>query len=136
MEASMVRLLAGLLLACFALPAQAQGPRVCDHESFFYHAIATGPVEIVPADAAKRVYSCGFFVTDKANTLDLTMMVGQGTNCATNQTVIFTLVFPNDASMSNRIDYVGPVLGDLSYALCIQTTGTGTLHGIIYWAQF
>jgi hypothetical protein len=132
----MVRLLlAGLLLVLLVAPAQAQDKHGCDNQTFFSHSVATGPIEIVPA-SDKRVYMCGFFFSQKGNTLDFSVLSGQGTNCAINQTQVFYLTLPNDAVISNRVDTVGPAVADYNYALCIQTVGTGTLAGFIYWTQF
>jgi len=131
----MKQLWLGLLALMFlALPAQAQSP--CDQATSFSHINATGPVEIAPPVASKRVYLCGMFIVQKGNTLDLNVLVGHGTNCADDQRQVMRLEFPNDVAVSNRIERVGPV-SDAGYAMCIQTTGSNAkLGGVIYWAQF
>jgi hypothetical protein len=132
----MVRLLAGLLLALLVVPAQAQERRGCDNQYFFNHSAATGPIEVVPA-SDQRVYMCGFFFSEKGNTLDFVVLTGQGTNCAVNQTQVFYLSLPNNAVISNRVDTVGQAVADYNYALCIQTVGNvGALAGFIYWSQY
>jgi hypothetical protein len=128
-------LLAGLLLVVLAVPAQAQEKRGCDQTTFFNHSAPTGPIEIAPA-SDKRIYSCGFFFSEKGNTLDFVVLTGQGVNCAINQQQIFYLTLPNDAVVSNRVDTVGQAVADYNYALCIQTVGTGALAGFLYWTAF
>jgi len=122
-----------LLSLTWAMPALAQ--QVCDQATPFNHQLPTGPVEIVPAQPNKRIYFCGFFVSARGPTLDMTVMLGQGTNCGTNTRQILFDNFPSDVAVSNRVERVGPA-GDPGYALCIQSSGTGSLTGLIYWAQF
>lgn len=123
-----------MLLVCI-VPAQAQRP--CDKFAAFTHDVATGPVEIVPADTQKRIYFCGFVLTQRGNTLDFRAMLGRGVNCATDTIQLLNLELPSDLVLVNRIESAGPS-SDYGYALCIQTTGPtgGKLGGVIYWAQF
>jgi len=116
-------------------PATAQGI-ICNQGSSFHHNNATGPVEIAPAQDGQRIILCGFIVVQKGNTLDLHVLIGQGTNCDTNQRELFYLQFPNDVAFANRgSDIFQP--GDFDYAMCIQTTGSNAqLGGILYWTQF
>jgi hypothetical protein len=126
-----------VLMLLLGLCGSASAQHACDRVMPFSHTIAsTTPVELVPAVPGQRVYYCGFMITQKGNTLDLIIMVGQGPNCATNQ-IKFTpqLSLPNDFALSSRMETVGPY-SDAGYALCIQTLGTGALCGMIYFAQF
>ena len=130
----MIRLLIGILiLLAFAIPAEAQ--RACDQVTSFFHTAPTGPVQIVPPNPSQRVYFCGFVISQRGQSLDFHVTLGQGTNCQNNPTEIVNLVFPSDVVLSNRIGTVGPS-GDYGYGLCLQTTGQGGLGGILYWAQF
>jgi len=127
-----------ILFVLLAAPgAHAQGTRPCDHMTGFKHLVPTGPVEIVPAVPGQRIYTCGFTVTQKGNTLDLIVMAGQGTNCDTNTVQITPqMELPNDVAMSTLIGTVGPST-EIGYALCIQTIGSnGKLGGLIHWSQF
>ncbi len=132
----MIRIiLAAILLVGLCGTAEAQ--RACDKTTSFKHINATGPIEVVPAVADKRIYFCGFTITQKGNTLDMIVMVGQGVNCATNTVAITPqMEFPNDFALTTRAETVGPN-SPPGYALCIQTLGTNAkLGGLIYYAQF
>lgn len=131
----MIRFVLGILiLLALAIPAEAQ--HSCDRLSFFHHVNATGPIEIIPADPTKRIYFCGFMLTQKGNTLDFEILLGHGTNCDTDTQSMMFLELPNDFALTNRIEQVGPVT-EYGWALCIKTSGSNAkLGGVIYWAQF
>jgi hypothetical protein len=128
--------LAALAFLCTGASAQT---RPCDHVSWFTHASATGPVELVPGIADARIYPCGFLLLQKGNTLDFQMWgapaggCGLGPGGAENFTPQLSL--PTDVQISTRIEKVGPSTA-LGHSMCIQTWGSGGLTGAIYWAQF
>jgi hypothetical protein len=122
-----------LLFLGMIAPAEAQNP--CNQFTRFNHAGPTGPIEVAKGDPAKRIYFCGFLLAQKGNTLDFHLLIGQGTNCSENPQQLVYLQLPNDVQLSNRIEHVGPS-GDYGYSMCLQTTGTGLLGGVLYWAQY
>ena len=135
----MIRLLLALAtLIVLTAPVAAQSTRPCQFATPFQHLTATGPVEIVPGKPDMRVYSCGFVIAQRGQSLDFRYWSAKsGTGCA-EEVVGLTPVFslPSDLVMVNRLENVGPSTPP-GHSLCIETTGgTGSLAGIIYWAQF
>lgn len=130
-----MRFVLGLGLLCLlAAPAQAQKP--CDRVVGFSHTKAVGPITLVPAVPDQRIYFCGFTITQKGNTLDLIIMVGEGKDCETSRVPLTPqLELPNNAALSSRQETV-TISSDPGAALCIQTLGNGKLGGMIYYAQF
>jgi hypothetical protein len=126
--------LAFLILIASIVPASAQRP--CDQTSTFQHDIATGPVEIVVGKPDQRIYPCGFMLTQKGNSLDFQMWSAvAGSNCVPVTFWTPRMSLPTDVAFTNRIENAGPSL-PYNNSLCIQTFGTGSLTGAIYWAQF
>jgi hypothetical protein len=123
-----------LLILVAPISAQAQ-TRPCTNAVAFKHAAPTGPIEIVAGKSNERVYYCGFVLVERGTTLDFIMLTGTGTNCGTNTINLLSLELPSDVALVNRVESVGPA-SEIGHSLCLQTSGTGKLSGIIYWAQF
>lgn len=127
------------LALSLCLCASAYGQEVsrpCNKAATFKHDLATGPIEIIPAQAGKRIYYCGFTAIQRGQTLDLIIMAGQGVNCAVNTAPITPqFEFPADTVFSTRSENGQPVVA-AGYALCVQTLGNGKLAGIVYYSQF
>jgi len=127
--------LALLLGLCGSAQAQTVS-RPCDAATYFKHEIPTGPVVVVTGEEGKRIYFCGFMVTQKGNTLDLIVTVGSGQNCSVNTIQITPqLELPNDFALTNRIE-VGQPIGPPGASLCVQTLGAGKLTGVFYFTKF
>jgi len=135
MRPVLLTLLMLLLLLCGSAHAQTIS-RACDAATYFKHEIPTGPVVVVTGEEGKRIYFCGFMVTQKGNTLDLIVTVGKGDACQINTIQITPqLELPNDFALTNRIDYGQPI-GEPGASLCIQTLGAGKLTGVFYFTKF
>lgn len=128
------------LALLFGLAMQAKGQelqRTCENRYVFSHAVATGPITVVAGEAAKRVYFCGFIIAQASQSLGFQVTMGKGTNCATG-TVPLTPMFetPSNFAMSTRIPATPPAPGSEGMSLCIQTSGTGKLSGILFYSLF
>jgi hypothetical protein len=126
-------LLAALLLAMGLHGAQAQ--QACNSIAPFRHDVATGPVNIVPGIGGQRIYFCGFVLNSKAATLDFKVWTGVGATCTGGQDLSPIWSLPNGFALVSRVPTTGPS-GNLGDGLCIQTFGTGSLTGVLYYTQF
>lgn len=134
----MIRLALLLVLTLAGSAAQAQGTRACDKVLGFAVVAATGPTEHVVGKPNQRVYPCGFFVSQKGQSLDFAMwFAAPGTNCAGDQQPVLPQIsLPSDVAIVNRTESV-TYSSPMGYSLCSQTFGsTGGLTGAIYFAQF
>ena len=128
-------LLAFLLCLCGSVQAQTTS-RPCDSGTYFSHTTPTGPVAVVTGEPGKRIYFCGFMVTQKGNTFDLIVTVGGDDDCKINKIQITPqLSLPNDFALTNRIEYGQPI-GEPGASLCVQTLGQGALAGVFYFTKF
>jgi len=123
-----------LLTVLWAVPALAQ--RQCNQLTPFSHTVPTGPVVAVPGDPTKQIYYCGFTLASKTNTLDFKIWASEAPDCS-RQSIPLTPQWslPNAFALNNRIETTGAA-SNYGSTLCFQTFGSGTLTGVIYWAQY
>src|SRR5262245_35410246 len=130
----MIRLLVAFV-ACMLMASSAMAQRQCDKVTTFAYTTATGPVEIVPGQPGLQIYYCGFALANRGPTLTIKVWGGTVGTCAVVEDFGPAWEFPNDLAIVNRVETVGPHTGP-SESICLQTSGTGSLTGAIYWAQF
>jgi hypothetical protein len=137
----MIRLVAGatLLLAAALLaaivPAAAQSPvplTACN-KSQFYDANTNGATQVVPAGGP--VLICGF-VMIASGTVNVGLVYGTGTNCATGQTKITpAFQFTAQTGLSDPSPYFRGMNAPGGNALCVLTSGGVAVQAIVYYYQ-
>lgn len=114
----------------------------CDSTAF-YDASTTGATQLVAISGTKTIYICGFnFTTASTTAVNVGLVYGTGTNCATGQNKI-TPAYPLQAATSVSpigIQVTGPALSKglqtaSGNALCINVSGAQAVQGLVWYKQ-
>jgi hypothetical protein len=133
-----MRLLLALIISLVGAAAQAQEiARACESRYIFTHAAATGPVVVVPGTGQARIHFCGYAIVQKGQALNFQVIAGKGATCQTGTILLTPLIeTPSDFQMTTRIPSIPPQQGTEGMSICLQTTGTGRLSGILFYSIF
>lgn len=114
----------------------------CDNTAI-YDAATSGATQLVALTSGKTIYVCGFqFSTSQASAVNVGLVYGTGTNCATGQTKM-TPAYPLQAvASSGPIGLVAMTPGftglrtAASNALCINTNAAASVQAVVWYTQF
>ena len=119
------------------------GGITCDN-SAVYDTNTNGATQLVALSAGKTIYICSFnFSQATATNVNVGLVYGNGTNCATGQTKI-TPAYPLQSATGvapTGISVTAPALaGGLktiaSNALCILTNAAVSVQALVWYTQF
>ena len=104
-----------------------------------YDASTNGRTILVTHSGTTAVYPCGFDILGAAGAVNVQIVYGTGTNCATN-TVAITPAFQLTSSVGGIVDHL-PVYTGLPVApsgqdVCLNTSAGVAVQAIFYYAQF
>lgn len=136
-----IRLIAGVALLLVAALLAGGGPSVGQspvpltacNKSQFYDASTNGATQVVPAGGP--VLICGFVLLS-SGTVNVGLVYGTGTNCATGQTKITpAFQFTAQTGLSDPSPYYRGMNAPGGNALCVLTSGGVAVQVIVYYYQ-
>ena len=128
-------LLALLFLLLSSGISHAQQIAFCDQVATF--SIAAQPAtQFIPAVPGKRIGICGMTGFTVNNPGTFQVLYGGGTNCATNQSSMSANVtLPSNSVYVNHLASIYQQTPP-GMAICLASTGNGTISGSLYYTYF
>jgi hypothetical protein len=104
--------------------------------SVVYDASTSGSTELVALSGSTVVYVCGYTIL-AAGTVNVKLVYGSGTACATGETAITpSFQLTTQTGVADSSPTFRGLKGVAAKALCIKTSGAVAVQAIVYYSQF
>jgi|SRR5882672_1082216 len=110
-----------------------QSDIACDSSASILYSAASGAKQLIALTASRIIYVCSLILSSDTVT-NITLEYGTGSVCATGTTTLFDPL-QNVLSLTTP-DFKGAIRTPAGNALCIVSSATATIGGVVTYAKF